>query len=70
MLGRSACRRALSVHVRACRGMFNKEVIGKMKKGAFLVNNARGSICDTDAVKEALESGHLAGCACLPGLTQ
>ena len=45
------------------RGMFNKEVIGKMKKGAYLVNNARGSICDPDAVTEALKSGHLAGCA-------
>lgn len=43
--------------------MFNKEVIGKMKRGAYLVNNARGAICDTQAVVEALESGHLAGCA-------
>jgi formate dehydrogenase len=45
------------------RGMFNKELIGKMKKGSYLVNTARGAICDTDAVKEALESGHLAGYA-------
>ena len=34
-----------------------------MKRGSYLVNNARGSICDTDAIVEALESGHLAGCA-------
>ncbi len=44
-----------------CRGMFNKETIGKMKKGAYLVNTARGGICDRDAVVEALESGQLAG---------
>jgi formate dehydrogenase len=43
------------------RGMFNKETIHKMKKGAFLVNNARGAIVDVDAVKEACESGQLGG---------
>jgi formate dehydrogenase len=41
--------------------MFNKETIHKMKKGAFLVNNARGAIVDVDAVKEACESGQLGG---------
>lgn len=45
------------------RGMFNRELIGKMKRGAFLVNTARGAIADTEAVKEALESGQLAGYA-------
>ena len=44
--------------------MFNKETIGKMKKGAYLINTARGGICDRDAVKEALESGQLSG-ACV-----
>ncbi len=44
-----------------CRGMFNKETIGKMKKGAYLINTARGGICDRDAVAEALESGQLLG---------
>ena len=43
------------------KGLFNKELISKMKKGAWLVNTARGAICDADAVKEAVESGHLAG---------
>lgn len=44
-----------------CRNMFNKEVLGKMKKGAFLVNTARGGICERDAIVEALESGQLGG---------
>jgi formate dehydrogenase len=43
------------------RGLFNKELISKMKKGAWLVNTARGAIVDRHAVKEALESGHLNG---------
>ncbi len=44
-----------------CRGMFSKEVIGKMKKGAYLVNNARGAIVDREAVVEACKSGQLGG---------
>ncbi|CAD1807948.1 Formate dehydrogenase 1 [Candida parapsilosis] len=43
------------------KGLFNKELISKMKKGAYIVDTARGAICDADAVAEALESGHLAG---------
>ncbi len=41
--------------------MFNKEAISKMKRGSFLVNNARGSVVDQDAVAEALKSGQLGG---------
>lgn len=43
--------------------LFGDELIGKMKRGAYLVNTARGKICDTDAVVRALESGQLAGYA-------
>jgi formate dehydrogenase len=43
--------------------MFNDELIGAMKRGAYLVNTARGKICDRDAVVRALESGRLAGYA-------
>jgi formate dehydrogenase len=43
--------------------MFNDALIKKMKPGAYLVNTARGKICDRDAVVRALESGQLAGYA-------
>ncbi len=43
--------------------LFNEALINKMKRGAYLVNTARGKICDRDAVAKALESGQLAGYA-------
>ena len=43
--------------------MFNDALIAKMKRGAYLVNTARGKICDRDAVVRALERGQLAGYA-------
>jgi formate dehydrogenase len=43
--------------------MFDDSLISKMKRGAYLVNTARGKICDRDAVVRALESGQLAGYA-------
>ena len=44
-------------------GMFNDALIAKMKRGAYLVNTARGKICDRDAIVRALKSGQLAGYA-------
>ena len=44
-------------------GLFNDALIAKMKRGAYLVNTARGKICDRDAVVRALENGQLAGYA-------
>jgi formate dehydrogenase len=44
-------------------GLFDDELIGTMKRGAYLVNTARAKICDRDAVVRALESGQLAGYA-------
>jgi formate dehydrogenase len=44
-------------------GLFADELISKMKRGAYLVNTARGKICDRDAVARACESGQLAGYA-------
>ena len=43
--------------------MFDDVLIGQMKRGAYLINTARGKICDRDAVVRALESGQLAGYA-------
>jgi len=44
-------------------GLFDDRLISTMKRGAYLVNTARGKICDRDAVARALESGQLAGYA-------
>lgn len=45
------------------RGLFDGARLGAMKKGAMLVNTARGAVVNTDALIEALESGHLSGAA-------
>ena len=44
-------------------GMMNREILAKMKKGAMLINCARGGIVNEDDLYDALESGHLAGAA-------
>ena len=44
-------------------GLFNDQLISTMKRGAYIVNTARGKICDRDAISRALESGQLAGYA-------
>jgi formate dehydrogenase len=43
--------------------LFNDGMFDRMKRGAYLVNTARGKICDRDAVVKALENGQLAGYA-------
>jgi formate dehydrogenase len=43
--------------------LFDAAMIGRMKRGAYLVNTARGKIVDRDAIAAALESGQLAGYA-------
>jgi formate dehydrogenase len=43
--------------------LFDDELIGKMKRGSYIVNTARGKICDRDAIARALKSGQLAGYA-------
>ena len=43
--------------------LFDDEMRGKMKKGAYIVNTARGKICNRDAIAKALKSGQLSGYA-------
>ncbi len=43
--------------------LFNKDLISKMKKGAYIVNTARGKICNKDDIADALQSGQLSGYA-------
>jgi D-3-phosphoglycerate dehydrogenase / 2-oxoglutarate reductase len=54
----------VSVHaplLPATRGMMNAATFAKMKKGAYLVNTARGPLIDEPALIAALDSGQLGG---------
>jgi formate dehydrogenase len=56
----------VSIHVPLdpqTENLFDDKLIARMKRGAYLVNTARGKICDRDAVVRALENGQLAGYA-------
>jgi D-3-phosphoglycerate dehydrogenase len=44
-------------------GMFGREQIARMKRGASLINASRGTVVDLEAVAAALDTGHLAGAA-------
>jgi formate dehydrogenase len=50
------------LHDRTTR-MFDADMMGRMKRGAYLVNTARGGICDPAAIAHALETGKLSGYA-------
>ncbi|MFD4898997.1 NAD-dependent formate dehydrogenase [Streptomyces sp. NPDC058411] len=42
-------------------GLFGDDLLGRMKRGAYLINTARARIADRDAIDRALRSGRLAG---------
>ncbi|MGH3480209.1 MAG: NAD-dependent formate dehydrogenase [Pseudonocardiaceae bacterium] len=44
-------------------GLFDDALLASMKRGTYLINTARGKICDRDAIVRALQSGQLAGYA-------
>jgi D-3-phosphoglycerate dehydrogenase len=63
LLARADC---LSLHASlssATEKIINRESLAKMKRGARLLNTARGELVDEAALAEALRSGHLAGAA-------
>ena len=43
--------------------LFDEKLISKMKKGAYIINTARGKICNREAISKALKSGQLSGYA-------
>ncbi|ASF46988.1 NAD-dependent formate dehydrogenase [Methylovulum psychrotolerans] len=43
--------------------MINEQTLKNFKRGAYLINTARGKLCDRDAIVNALENGQLAGYA-------
>ncbi|KAG8844277.1 formate dehydrogenase (NAD+) [Tulasnella sp. 330] len=45
------------------KGLINAETLSYMKKGSWIVNTARGAICNADDVAAAVKSGHIAGYA-------
>ncbi len=45
------------------KGIFNRDSLWRMKRGAWIVNIARGGIVEQDALVEALEEGRIAGYA-------
>lgn len=56
----------ISIHCplhRETEHMFDDALLSKMKRGAYIVNTARGKICDRDAIVRAVQSGRLAGYA-------
>jgi hypothetical protein len=48
--------------------MFNDDLLAKMRRGAYLINTARGLIADRDAIVQALESASSPGTPVTSGI--
>lgn len=60
------CKRAdvISLHcplTDSTHHIINRETLSQMKKGTYLINTSRGALIDSEALLEALKSGHLGG---------
>jgi D-3-phosphoglycerate dehydrogenase len=53
----------LAIASDATENLMNAQAFATMKPGAFFINASRGNLVDEIALREALDSGHLAGCA-------
>jgi D-3-phosphoglycerate dehydrogenase / 2-oxoglutarate reductase len=59
-----ACSDMVSLHLPltdATRGMVNREFLGRMRPGSYLINTSRGGLVVEADLRDALVSGHLAG---------
>ena len=53
----------LAVASEATENLMNAKTFAQMKPGAFFINASRGNLVDEQALLQALDSGHLGGCA-------
>jgi D-3-phosphoglycerate dehydrogenase / 2-oxoglutarate reductase len=53
----------LAVATEATENLMNAETFAMMKPGAYFINASRGNLVDEQALLQALDSGHIAGCA-------
>jgi len=53
----------LALATEASENLMNARAFAMMKPGAFFINASRGNLVDEQALEQALDSGHLAGCA-------
>ena len=62
-----ACADVVSLHcplTESTKEMIDREAIAKMKDGAMLINTSRGGLIDEVALRDALNSGKIAGAGC------